>query len=115
MNPGQAVSYRPSAVSRKMPRFIGCAENDKHVAGNLSADFAFRAPFRELLSNDCDCFVGDRDVVDADPLTLANRAGMSNPTWQDGDFDATGVIDMTDLDVALSQFGRRGLLVNSMA
>jgi hypothetical protein len=29
MNPGKAVSYRPSAVSQNMPRIIGCAAIDK--------------------------------------------------------------------------------------
>jgi hypothetical protein len=57
---------------------------------------------------------GDRDVDENDLLLLANNVGKSNPTWQDGDLDGNGVINMADLDIALSQFGRRGLFVNSV-
>jgi hypothetical protein len=60
---------------------------------------------------------GDLDVDDADLDVIFDNAGMANPTFQDGDFNFDGEIDVADRDIALAQYmlhGSCGLFVDAV-
>lgn len=50
-------------------------------------------------------FDGDGDVDDDDLEVIADHAGMTGATWEDGDLDGDTEVTLADLDLALTQFG----------
>jgi hypothetical protein len=60
---------------------------------------------------------GDLDVDDDDMDVIFDNAGMANPTFQDGDFNFDGAIDVEDRDIALAQYmlhGSCGLFIDAV-